>query len=338
MAPLDLDIAVALRDHRLAVALSVGRETLALAGPSGAGKTTVLRGVAGLHRPDEGRIALGGDVWFDAARGIDRPPERRSAGLVFQDYALFPHLSVRENVAFGGRERAGELIERFGIGHLADERPGRLSGGERQRVALARALARDPGVLLLDEPLSALDAQTRTGVRDELHDVLAELALPAILVTHDFADAAALADRVGVLVDGRIRQVGPAAALAVRPADPFVARFAGANVLDGVADGLDVRLDGGGRLRTGQPARGRVALAVAPWRIALHAAPPAGGLGIPGAVTAVTPDAGRLRVRLAGLVAEVEPARAAGLDLDRGAVLWATAEPADVRVIGPPPD
>jgi len=177
-------------------------------------------------------------------------------------------------------------------------------------------------------------------VRDELHDLLAELALPAVLVTHDFADAAHLADRIGVLVDGHVRQLGPAEELVERPADPFVARFAGANVLAGDAEpapggGADVRLDGGGRLRSAQAASGRVALAIAPWRLALRDAAPPDGLGIPGTVSGVTPDAGRVRVRLAGLVAELEPAAARRLDPRRGAVLWATAAPADVRVIRP---
>ena len=123
--------------------------------------------------PDAGRIALGDRAWFDGARGVDLPPEERSVGLVFQEYALFPHMSVRANVAFGGRDRVGELLERFRIAHLAEARPGHLSGGERQRVALARALARDPQVLLLDEPLSALDSHTRQVVSGELQELLA---------------------------------------------------------------------------------------------------------------------------------------------------------------------
>ena len=191
------------------------------------------------------------DAWLDTGAGIDLPPERRSVGLVFQEYALFPHLDVRRNVAFGGRERVDELLERFRISHLAGARPGELSGGERQRVALARALARDPAVLLLDEPLSALDAHTRGVVRSELAELLAELRLPTLLVTHDFEDAAALADRVGVIVDGRILQLGGAAELLAAPADAFVASFTGANLLHGTArpgaDGLtEVVLDAGG--------------------------------------------------------------------------------------------
>ena len=161
-----------LRAFALDLALVAGSETVGLVGPSGAGKTTVLRAIAGLVRPRSGRIEAGGGVWLDTEAGIDVPPERRSVGLVFQEYALFPHLTVAQNVAFGARGDVASLLERFGLGGSAGERPGRLSGGERQRVALARALAREPDVLLLDEPLSALDPHTRSTVRGELRETL----------------------------------------------------------------------------------------------------------------------------------------------------------------------
>ena len=180
----------------------------------------MLRAVAGLRRPDRGRIALGERVWFDAGAGIDLAPEARSVGLVFQEYALFPHMSVARNVAFGAREatRASASCSSASASRaLAREQPADLSGGERQRVALARALARDPAVLLLDEPLSALDAHTRAAVRAELQDLLAELALPTLLVTHDFRDAAALADRIGVVVAGRLRQLATATSSSTTP-------------------------------------------------------------------------------------------------------------------------
>ncbi len=138
---------------------------------------------------------------------VDRRPEERRVGFVFQEYALFPHLTVRANVAYAGRGRVDELLERFRIAHLADAHPRELSGGERQRVALARALARDPAVLLLDEPLAALDAHTKSQVRSELRELLRELGLPTLLVTHDYEDAAALADEVGVIVEGQVRQL-----------------------------------------------------------------------------------------------------------------------------------
>ena len=202
METLRIHLAHPLRVFALDLSLEVGRETVALVGPSGAGKTSVLRAIAGLLRPRAGTIALGETVWFDGARGIHVPPEERSVGLVFQDYALFPHLTVARNVAFGARRSVHALLERFELTALAGARPAELSGGERQRVALARAVARDPAVLLLDEPLAALDAQTRASVRSGLRDLLRELQLPTLLVTHDFEDAAALAARAGVLAEG----------------------------------------------------------------------------------------------------------------------------------------
>ncbi|HEX3226082.1 MAG TPA: ABC transporter ATP-binding protein, partial [Gaiellaceae bacterium] len=279
MATLSLHrITVALRAFRLELSCDV-RSTRALVGPSGAGKTTVLRAVAGLVRPTSGRIAVGDDVLFDARRSVDLPPERRRVGLVFQEYALFPHMTVRQNVEYARRHAADEYLERFRISHLASAKPDELSGGERQRVALARALAREPAVLLLDEPLSALDAHTKTTVRAELHDLLAALDIPVLLVTHDFEDAAALADRVSVIVDGRLRQSGTPAELVAQPADSFVASFTGANVLHGRAEparngSTRVRLDDGTIIATADPAHGRVALAVYPWDITLGATPP----------------------------------------------------------------
>jgi molybdate transport system ATP-binding protein len=314
MEALHADITVGLRAYALSLALDVGRERIALVGPSGAGKTTVLRAIAGLCRPDRGHIALGREVWFDSADRIALDPDQRSVGFVFQEYALFPHLSVRQNVAFGGRARAGELLERFAIAHLADQRPDAISGGERQRVALARALARNPSILLLDEPLSALDAQTRGIIRGELQDLFAELDLPTLLVTHDFRDAAALADRVGVMIDGRLRQLGTPQELTAAPADSFVARFTGANVLFGTATadeagGATVALDDGGSIATAAPANGRIGLAVYPWQIELSDTPPTGSHlnAIEGRVANVTPEAGRLRVRLGGLDVDAGP-------------------------------
>jgi molybdate transport system ATP-binding protein len=304
---LELDLTCRLRSFALRLALDVAPGTTALVGPSGAGKTTVLRCVAGLHRPDAGRIALGPDVWFGAGR--PRAPEHRAVGLVPQDHGLFPHLSVRQNVAFGGAARADELLERFGIAHLATARPGAISGGERQRVALARALARDPGVLLLDEPLSALDADTRGRVRAELQDVLRGLGLPTLLVTHDARDAAALAERVAVLVAGELRQLGTFAELMDAPADAWTARFTGASVLPGVADGDGVRLDTGERVRARDAgAGGRVGVVVHPWEVAL------GGDGenvVTAPVAGLSPEGAAVRVRLAtGLELDVAPGEA----------------------------
>jgi molybdate transport system ATP-binding protein len=337
---LELDIACALRSYELDVRLSVGPETVALVGPSGAGKTTVLRAIAGLRAPDRGRIALGGDVWFDAARRIDRPPEARSVGLVFQEYALFPHMTVRANVAFGGEARVDELLDRLGIAHLAGERPGRLSGGERQRVALARALARDPGVLLLDEPLAALDAHTRASVRAHLQEVLGRLRLPTIVVTHDFRDATALAGHIGVILDGRLHQLASAAELVRHPRDAFVASFTGGNVLAGVArrlpaGGAEVRLDAGPTVRSAEAGEGRVGVAVYPWELDVAVAPPAanGANAIRGAVAALAPEGDRVRVQVGELVAECPASEAERLGLRRGADVWLLFDPAKARIV-----
>lgn len=332
MDRLSADVAARLRSFELSVRLEVGRETLALVGPSGAGKSTVLRAIAGLLRPDAGRISLGERVLFDAAAGVDVPPERRSIGMVFQDYALFPHLTVRENVAFGAAGRVAELLERLRIAPLAGERPGALSGGERQRVALARALAREPSVLLLDEPLAALDAHTRAAVRAELQDLLTGLALPTIVVTHDFRDAAALAERAAVMVDGRIRQDAPISELVESPADAFVASFTGASLLTGTAGGGRVALDGGGSLASRAAPDGRVLVAVYPWEVQLHHERPDARRGIAvleRRIAAVAPDEGRARVRLGDLVADVDPA----LDATPGQTLWASFSLESARVL-----
>jgi molybdate transport system ATP-binding protein len=337
---LDVRVDHGLRAFALALELSLEGGTLALVGPSGAGKSSVLRAVAGLLRPDEGRIALGGETWLDTARGIDLAPERRSVGLVFQEYALFPHLSVRANVAFGGRARVDELLERFRISGLADARPRELSGGERQRVALARALARDPRVLLLDEPLSALDAHTRGTVRVELRELLRELGLPTLLVTHDFEDAAALADRVGVLVAGRVLQIAPPAELLAAPSDAFVASFTGANLLAGVAgpgpDGLTaVTLDGGGVVHSADPGAGRVALAVYPWEVSVARAETLDSAlnHVRAPVASLVRLGNRVRVRVGPLTAEITAASADRLELREGEPAVASFKATGARIL-----
>jgi ABC-type sulfate/molybdate transport systems ATPase subunit len=338
---LDVAVGFALRSFSLDVELSVGRESVALVGPSGAGKTTVLRAIAGLRRPDAGRIALGDDVWFDADRKVVRAPEARSVGLVFQEYALFPHMTVAKNVAFGGgAERVGDLLERFGIAGLAGERPAALSGGERQRVALARALAREPRVLLFDEPLSALDAHTRTSVRGELQALLAGLALPTLIVTHDFRDAAALADRIGVVVAGRLRQVGTPFELVDHPADPFVVSLTGGNLLTGTArelagGGSEVLLDDGSIVCSDHRASGRVGVAVYPWEVTLAAPARSDGAvnAIVAPISSLAPEGGRMRMRVGPLTAEVPREELERLGLRRGEPASASFSPADARLL-----
>lgn len=326
---------------------------VALAGPSGAGKSTLLRIAAGLLRPDHGRVTCGDDVWLDTANGRQVPPELRGCGYVFQDYALFGHLRVWQNVAYGlrrmpraqRRARADELLERFGIAHLAEARPATLSGGERQRVALARALAPRPRALLLDEPLSALDARTRARASRELASVLHDAGVPALLVTHDFTEAAVLGDRVAVIDSGRIVQQGTAGELAAAPASAFVADFTGAVVLTGIArDGPDgttlVDLDGGGQATSTDRRTGPVALSVHPWEIALEPAGPhvAGSAQnrLDAQVLTVTAIGNRVRVGLAApqpLVAEVTSTAVGGLHLEAGVRVTASWKATATRLV-----
>lgn len=339
MVSLRLDLSLPLRSFALELALEVGAETVALVGPSGAGKTSLLRAVAGLARPERGAISSGSDVWFDTNRGIDRRPEQRSVGFVFQEYALFPHLTVAQNVTFGGGKVDG-LLQRLRIADLARAKPAELSGGERQRVALARALARNPQVLLLDEPMAALDPHTRGSVRAELHDLLRELGLPALLVTHDFEDAALLADRVGVLVDGRLRQLGAPTELLGTPADAFVATFAGANVLSGVAepgaDGLTtVRLDDRTTIYSTDETFGAVDVVLYPWDVSLALAEHADSALnlIAGDVLSVAQVGNRVRIRLEALTAEVTARSAERLELRPGAHVVASFKATATRLL-----
>ena len=204
-----------------------------LFGPSGSGKTTLLRMLAGLERPDAGSIVFRDVPWFDDARAIHLPPQQRRAGFLFQDYALFPHLTVAENIAYAASpEIARKLLDTFGLADLAARKPRAISGGQQQRVALARALAAEPALLLLDEPLSALDAPTRSRTRYELRRLLLSGGVPSIVVTHDRMEAVALGDWMAVMVDGRIRQTGPVQEVFRKPADLQVAESVGVeNVL-----------------------------------------------------------------------------------------------------------
>lgn len=340
MVTIRLEISAPLRELELGVALELDRGTTALVGPSGAGKTSVLRALAGLLSPERGRIEAGGEVWFDSAAGIDLPPERRSVGFVFQDYALFPHLSVAENVAYAGRRGVDDLLERFWLGTLRDARPHELSGGERQRVAIARAIARQPKLLLLDEPLAALDVRTRGRVRGELRELLQTLGLPTLLVAHDFADAAALAGRIAVLDHGSIVQEGSPADLIARPRSPFVAELAGGNLLEGDArpgpGGLtSVRLSGGTELLSTDPGAGEVWVVVYPWEIALAREQPGDSTQnhVRAAIESVVPVANRMRVRVGPLTAEVTAASAERLGLRVGETVVASFKATGTRLV-----
>ncbi|HEX7299273.1 MAG TPA: ABC transporter ATP-binding protein [Solirubrobacteraceae bacterium] len=340
-----------LRDFVLDVALEVADGScVALAGPSGAGKTTVLRAIAGLLRPRAGHVLCGRATWFDAERGSWVAPEDRRCGVVFQDYALFPHLTAWRNVAYGlrgprRRERALRALEPFGAGHLADARPLELSGGERQRVALARALVIEPRALLLDEPLTALDTRTRAEATRELSAVLRATEVPSVVVTHDFAEASVLADEIAVMDAGRIVQHGPAAGLAGSPANAFVAGFTGASVLAGRArrrdDGLtEVLLDGGGVVVSTDELTGDVAAVVRPWDVSLAERAAHDDVSthnrLPATVTAVTPLGTRARVALAlpePLAADVTTEASERLELRPGARTLATWKATVTRLV-----
>ncbi len=328
-------------------------ECLALAGASGAGKTTVLRLVAGIVAPDRGRITHNQDVWVDTSTGAWWPPERRVCGYVFQHYALFPHLSAWRNVAYGlrskpARERkrtALTLLDQFGLADRADAKPATLSGGERQRVALARAVAPRPKVLLLDEPLSALDARTRARASRELSDTLHSLEVPVLLVTHEFNEAAMLGDAIGVIDNGVIIQRGTASELASAPATAFVADFTGAVVLTGTVRSVDgelttVELDGGGIAYTTDRGHGRVALSVYPWEITISHAPgpvdESAQNRLTAEITSVTAVGNRVRLGLAAgqpLVAEVTDQAVRGLELTVGSEVTAAWKATATRLV-----
>jgi molybdate transport system ATP-binding protein len=353
---LEIDIRHRFARIDLEAALRTGGETIGLVGPSGAGKSSVLRAVAGLLRPDTGRIALDGEPWFDATRGVDVRPEARRIGIVFQDGALFPHLSVAQNVSYGAR-RAGHtrehrraevlrLLERFRIGRLASARPPSLSGGERQRVALARAVASDPVVLLLDEPLAALDPVTKAAVAGELRAHLLELRLPTILVSHDFQDVVGLAERIAVMEDGRVVQVGTAEDLLQAPVSPFVAALSGVNYFAGTAVRRGVltevrAVNGEARFLSTDEQSGTVGVVVYPWDVAVAAERPEGSSlnALAGPVARMATIGNRVRVTVAStppIVAEVTGESAARLRLAPGAAVVATWKATGTRLVPRP--
>ncbi|MEO3785318.1 ABC transporter ATP-binding protein [Actinocorallia sp. B10E7] len=326
---------------RLDVEFEVGAgEVVALLGPNGAGKTTALRALAGLVRLDEGWIEL------DGRRLEERPAEERPVGMVFQDYLLFPHLSVLENVAFGPRSRgrsagearkaAAEWLERVGLAGFARARPRELSGGQAQRVALARALVGEPEMLLLDEPLAALDARTRLEVRSGLRRHLADFPGTAVLVTHDPLDAMVLCDRLIVIEDGRIVQEGAPAEVARRPRTDYVARLVGLNLYRGAGHGDRVALDGL-ELSVAESVEGPVFVSFSPAAVALYRTRPDGS---PrnlwrSVVESVEQQGDRVRVRLGGPVramADITPAAVAELALGPGTEVWASVKATETHI------
>ncbi|MGS2811263.1 sulfate/molybdate ABC transporter ATP-binding protein [Nocardia sp. MW-W600-9] len=343
-----LDVSLRVRRSRftLDIAFEVAPgEVVALLGPNGAGKTTALRALAGLAPLDDGFIRLGDHVWDTPPRRFV-PAEHRAAGVVFQDYLLFANMSALDNVAFGLRargvhrrtanERAARWLERVGLGEYLAAKPRALSGGQAQRVALARALATEPELLLLDEPLAALDAATRLQVRAELARHLGDFAGHTVLVTHDPLDAMILADRLVIIENGRVVQEGLPSEVAQRPRTDYVAQLVGLNLYRGIAEGTTVRLDGGGVLTIAEPTAGAVHLAFAPHAVSLYPEPPVGSPRNTWqtTVTGIEQHAHLTRVRLDGappVLAEVTPATVAELRLHGGTALWASVKATEIR-------
>ncbi|MFI6364273.1 ABC transporter ATP-binding protein [Nocardia sp. NPDC050630] len=343
---LDAEIRVTRDKFELDIAVSVAPgEVVALLGPNGAGKTTALRALAGLTPLTEGSIRLDENTW-DAPPKLFIPADRRAIGVVFQDYLLFAHMSAQDNVAFGlrarghhrraARDRAKYWLERVGLAEHLHAKPRALSGGQAQRVALARALATDPRLLLLDEPLAALDASTRLQVRSDLAHHLADYSGHTVLVTHDPLDAMVLADRLVIVENGSIIQEGLPSEVARRPRSDYVANLVGLNLYRGTAHGNAIDLDDGGTLTVAEPAEGAVHVAFAPSAVSLHLAQPAGSPRNTWPVTVVGLEqhANTTRVRLDGspsVLADVTPATVADLRLQTGVSLWAAVKATEVH-------
>jgi molybdate transport system ATP-binding protein len=337
LGPLDLDMEIAIDED----------EVVALLGPNGAGKTTLLRAVAGLAPFRSGHVRLDGKVLEDTATGQYVPTERRPIGFVFQDYLLFPHLSVLDNVAFGLRsrgmsrthaaEKALQWLDRVGLKSYSQAKPVELSGGQRQRVALARALAPDPRLLLLDEPLSALDVTTRAEVRRDLKHHLASFEGIRLLVTHDPLEAVALADRLIVMEGGRLVQTGTSAEVTERPRSQYVADLVGVNLLRGEADHGSVRIAGGPVVAAAAAESGEVFAVIHPRAVAIHRGRPEGSPRNVwrGKASNIELMGNRVRVRINGeipLVAEVTPGALKELDLVEGGEVWLSFKATDVTV------
>ena len=337
LGPLDLDMELSIDES----------EVVALLGPNGAGKTTLLRAIAGLVPIKSGQVRLDGKVLEDAATGDYVPTERRPIGFVFQDYLLFPHLSVLDNVAFGLRsrgarpreasEKAAQWLDRVGLSSYARAKPGALSGGQRQRVALARALAPDPRLLLLDEPLSALDVTTRAEVRRDLKHHLTSFPGLRLVVTHDPLEAVAIADRLVVMESGRLVQSGAPAEVTEHPRSQYVADLVGVNLMRGHADQGSVRLPGGPVVAAAAAESGGVFAVVHPRAVAIYRQRPEGSPRNvwPGRIAGIELMGGRVRVRIDGelpVVAEVTPAALRELGLEEGGDVWLSFKATEVGV------
>ncbi len=344
---LEAHLVVVRKGFTLDVTLRVAAgEVVALLGPNGAGKTTALRALAGLLPLTAGQIRLRGDTLDGPDRRMWTPTERRSIGVVFQDYLLFPHLSALDNVAFGprshgltrrdARAKAAGWLARVGLTEHARAKPRHLSGGQAQRVALARALAVDPALLLLDEPLAALDARTRLDTRAQLQHHLHAHPGATLLVTHDPLDALVLADRLVIIENGTVVQEGDAATVTAQPRTDYVARLVGLNLYRGHADGYTVHIGPNFSLAVGEPGHGEVFVAFAPTAVALHPHQPDGSPRNtwPAHITDIARHGDNLRVHLAGPIAaaaDITPAAASHLHLAPGQQVWAAVKALETR-------
>jgi molybdate transport system ATP-binding protein len=346
------DFGVRRGDFTLDLGLEIAAgQVVALLGPNGAGKSTALRALAGLLRITSGQITVGGRVVADAASGIHRAPHERPIGVVFQDYLLFPHLTVLDNVAFGSlvrgldraeaRRRAAVWLDRVGIADLANAKPRTVSGGQAQRVALARALATEPRLLLLDEPLAALDAKTHLLVRTEVRRHLGSFPGATLLVTHDPIDASVLADWLVVIEHGRVVQQGPPLDVARRPRTDYVARLVGLNLLAGLGQGHRVLLPSGGSVELAEPVSGDVYIAFRPAAVSLFVHRPDGSPRNvwAGRIATLEPHGEGVRVeigeipdRSSSVLAEITPSAVVDLDLRPGSEVWAAVKASDIEV------
>jgi molybdate transport system ATP-binding protein len=348
-AYLDAQVVVRRPGHTLDVALSAEPgDVVAVIGPNGAGKSTLVKALAGLLPISAGRIVCRGRLWDDG-EGTPRRAQDREVGMVFQQQLLFPHLSASGNVAFGPRSRgasrkeaeriAAGWLDRLGVAELAERRPHQLSGGQAQRVAIARALATEPALMLLDEPLAALDVGVAMNLRFELARHLADFGGASILVTHDAVDTMTVANRVVVLDEGRVAQVGTPQEVARRPRTAHVARLVGLNVLRGTSTGTDGRLSDGTPLVSSTPFSGDVFVSFSPVAVTLTVEEPTGSARNrwPGTVTSLVPHGSAVRVHLdavSGLIADVTPTSAAALHLATGRRVWAAVKATEVGVYG----
>jgi molybdate transport system ATP-binding protein len=343
---LDVDFVVRRPGHVTRVALAVGRgEVVALVGPNGSGKTTTLEAIAGLVPVDEGRIAIAGIVV--STDGVHAPSRERRVGYVFQSGLLFPHLTAIDNVAFGLRSRgmsrpdaraaAAEMLDRLEVAALGDRRPAQLSGGQAQRVAIARALATDPQVLLLDEPMSSLDAGGAMQLRSQLRDYLSAFTGATVLVTHDAMDAMVLADRIAVLDAGAIVQSGTPVEVAASPRTEHVAALVGINLVRGHADDNVVTTADGVAVTVPGSHAGDVFVAFSPSAVALYCELPEGSPRNRWRCTvdSVARHGDVVRVGLRApfrVLADITPAALASLAASPGAELWATVKASEVSV------